>query len=85
MQRIFIQPFHRKNVDFKKILNAVNTIHTTVVLSGDPAGVVVYVLVKDKSRSIVGGSPRGGREERLWDMSMSAIEKKTSSSSKKQG
>lgn len=55
------------------------------MLSGDPAGVVVYVLVKDKSRSIVGGSPRGGREERLWDMSMSAIEKKTSSSSEKQG
>lgn len=51
------------------------------MLSGDPAGVVVYVLVKDKSRSMVGGSPRGGREERLWDMSISAIEKKTSSSS----
>lgn len=69
-----------KNVDFKKILNIANIIHTTVVLSGDPAGVFVYVLVKDKSRSIVGGSPRGGREERLWDMSISAIEKKTSSS-----
>lgn len=52
------------------------------MLSGDPAGVVVYVLVKDKSRSMVGGSPRGGREERLWDMSISAIEKKTSSSSR---
>lgn len=52
------------------------------MLSGDPAGVVVYVLVKDKSRSMVGGSPRGGREERLWDISISAIEKKTSSSSR---
>lgn len=52
------------------------------MLSGDPAGVVVYVLVKDKSRSMVGGSPRGGREERLWDMSISAIEKKTSSSNR---
>lgn len=52
------------------------------MLSGDPAGVVVYVLVKDRSRSMVGGSPRGGREERLWDMSISAIEKKTSSSSR---
>lgn len=53
---------------------------TTVALNGDPAGVFVYVLVNDNSRSIFGGSPSGGREERLWDMSISAMEKKTSSS-----
>lgn len=51
-----------------------------MALNGDPAGVFVYVLVNDNSRSICGGSPRGGREERLWDMSISAMEKNTSSS-----
>ena len=51
-----------------------------MALNGDPAGVFVYVLVSDNSRSMFGGSPRGGREERLCDMSISAMEKKTSSS-----
>lgn len=37
------------------------------------------MLFRDKSKSTVGGSPRGGSDDKLWDISMSAMEKNTSS------
>lgn len=52
---------------------------TVVFPEGDSPGEAELLLLRDKSKSTVGGSPRGGREDKLWDMSMSAMEKNTSS------